>query len=211
MSSPGPAGTADHPSDAVLTVPNALSALRLALVPVFAVLILTGHDLWALAVLAVSGASDWLDGRLARRWRQVTRLGQVLDPAADRLFILATLLGMALRDLVPWWLVAVIVARDLLILALGPPLARLGHGPLPVSDLGKAATFALLYAFPLILLSSVGGHVGAVARPLGWAFALWGTALYWWAGLRYAAQVRAMLRARREVDSGTGARAESAP
>jgi cardiolipin synthase (CMP-forming) len=194
--SAGPAGTAEHPSGAVLTLPNALSALRLLLVPVFAALILTGHDLWALVVLAVSGASDWLDGRLARRWQQVTRLGQVLDPAADRLFILAALLGMALRDLVPWWLVAVIVARDVLILALGPPLARLGHGPLPVSDLGKAATFALLYAFPLILLASVGGPVGAVARPLGWAFALWGAALYWWAGLRYAAHVRGMLRAR---------------
>lgn len=199
-------GTAEHPSDRVLTVPNALSALRLLLVPVFAVLVLTGHDLWALAVLAVSGASDWLDGRLARSWQQITRLGQVLDPAADRLFILATLLCMAVRDLVPWWLVAVIVGRDVLLLALGPPLARLGHGPLPVSDLGKAATFALLYAFPLILLSSVGGPVGAVARPLGWAFALWGTALYWWAGLRYAAQVRAMLRARR-----TPARAATGP
>lgn len=195
VSSAGPVGTAEHPSDRVLTLPNALSALRLALVPVFAALILTGHDLWALAVLALSGASDWLDGRLARRWRQVTRLGQVLDPAADRLFILATLLGMALRDLVPWWLVAVIVARDVLILALGPPLARLGHGPLPVSDLGKAATFALLYAFPLILLASVGGAVGAVARPLGWAFALWGTGLYWWAGILYVRQVAQLWRA----------------
>ncbi|MGQ7296836.1 CDP-alcohol phosphatidyltransferase family protein [Quadrisphaera sp. KR29] len=196
MRSAAAVGTAENPSDRVLTLPNALSALRLLLVPVFAALILSGHDLWAIAVLAVSGASDWLDGRLARRWHQITRLGQVLDPAADRLFILATLLGMAVRDLVPWWLVAVIVGRDLLIVALGPPLARLGHGPLPVSDLGKAATFALLYAFPLILLSSVGGPVAAVARPLGWAFALWGTALYWWAGLRYAAHVAHLLRAR---------------
>ncbi|WP_245961680.1 CDP-alcohol phosphatidyltransferase family protein [Quadrisphaera granulorum] len=196
MRNDGLAGTAEHPADRVLTVPNALSALRLLLVPVFAALILGGHDLWALLVLAVSGASDWLDGRLARRWQQVTRLGQVLDPAADRLFIFAALLGMALRELVPWWLVVVIVARDLGIVALGLLLARLGRGPLPVSDLGKAATFALLYAFPLILLASLGGPVGAVARPLGWAFAMWGTALYWWAGLRYAAHVRVLMRAR---------------
>jgi cardiolipin synthase len=183
-------------STRVLTVPNALSFLRLVLVPVFAWLLLAGHDGWALLVLAGSGVSDYLDGQLARRWDQVTRLGQVLDPAADRLYILSTLLGLAWRDLVPWWLVVVILARDVVLAATAPVLARLGLGPLPVHSLGKTATFALLYAFPLILLSTVGGGVGEVARALGWAFAWWGTALYWWAGLLYVRQVAALWRAR---------------
>ncbi|WP_461021285.1 CDP-alcohol phosphatidyltransferase family protein [Thalassiella azotivora] len=176
--------------DRVLTVPNLLSLARLLLVPVFAWLIVVGHDGWALLVLAFSGFSDWLDGYLARRWHQESRVGQLLDPAADRLYILTTLLGLAWRDLIPWWLVALIVARDVLLSFTLPLLARHGYGPLPVHFLGKAATFNLLYAFPLILLSDGGGVVADVARPLGWAFAWWGTALYWWAGLLYLRQVR---------------------
>ncbi len=180
--------------DRVLTVPNALSLLRLLLVPVFAVLIVTRRDEWALLVLAVSGLTDWLDGYLARRFDQETRVGQLLDPAADRLFILTTLLGLAWRDLVPWWLVLIIVARDVLLSAFLPVLARNGYGPLPVHFLGKAATFNLLYAFPLILLGGGEGLPAEVARATGWAFAWWGTGLYWWAGLLYVRQVRDVLR-----------------
>jgi cardiolipin synthase len=170
-------------------VPNALSLLRLLLVPVFAVLVISHQDGWALLVLAVSGFTDYLDGHLARSWGQVSRVGQLLDPAADRLYILSTLLGLAWRDLIPWWLVAVIVLRDVVLTCTLPVLARHGYGPLPVHFLGKAATFNLLYAFPLILLGEWTGTIGYVARPLGWAFAWWGTALYWWAGLLYLRQV----------------------
>ncbi|NAZ76445.1 CDP-alcohol phosphatidyltransferase family protein [Kineococcus sp. T13] len=184
-------------STRVLTVPNALSALRLLLVPVFAVLIVRGHDGWALLVLAVSGASDYLDGLLARRWDQVTRLGQVLDPFADRLYILTTLLGLAYRGLVPWWLVVVLVARDVLLACTVPFLAALGHSVLPVHFLGKAGTFCLLYAFPLLLLGEVAHSVAEVAGALGWAFALWGTGLYWWAGVLYVQQVVQLWRAER--------------
>ena len=180
----------DVVSTRVLTVPNVISLVRLLLVPVFALLIVRGQDGWAVAVLAVSGASDWLDGVLARRLGQVSRLGQLLDPAADRLYILATLLGLAWREIVPWWLVVLIVARDVVLACTLPLLASHGYGPLPVHKLGKAATFNLLYAFPLLLLGEVEGVVGDVARPAGWAFALWGTALYWWAALLYLAQVR---------------------
>ena len=189
-------------SDRVWTLPNALSSLRLLLVPVFALLIARGHDGWALLVLAVSGASDYLDGSLARRWDQVTRLGQLLDPLADRLYILSTLLGLAWRELVPWWLVVVLVGRDVLLACTVPVLASVGHGPPPVHFLGKAGTFCLLYAFPLLLLGEVSPGLSDVAGALGWAFALWGTGLYWWAGVLYVQQVAAVVRAER---SGAGA------
>ncbi len=186
-------------SGRVLTVPNIISFGRLALVPVFAVLIVQGQDVWALAVLAVSGASDWLDGLIARRFNQVTRLGQLLDPAADRLFILVTLIGLALRDVVPLWIVVVLVGRDVLLACLLPVLARHGYGPLPVHFAGKAGTFALLYAFPLLLLAEWNGTVGTVASALGWAFAWWGVGLYWFAALLYFAQARALVHPRRIV------------
>jgi cardiolipin synthase (CMP-forming) len=189
------AGAPGSVSDRVATLPNALSLLRLVLVPVFFVLVLSGHDGWALAVLAVSGVTDYLDGYFARRWRQVSRLGQLLDPAADRLYIAATLVGLAWRDVVPWWLLAVIVARDAALAPTIPVLARHGYGPLPVHFLGKAATFCLLYAFPLLLLAQVGGPVTMPALVLGWAFAWWGTGLYWWAGWLYVRQVREVISA----------------
>jgi cardiolipin synthase len=191
----GTTGTAG--TDRVLTVPNALSLTRLLLVPVFAYLIVTREDGWALVVLAASGVTDFLDGHLARRWHQESRLGALLDPAADRLYILSTLLGLAYRGLIPWWLVAVVVARDVVLLGVLPVLARHGYGPLPVHFLGKAATFNLLYAFPLILLGEGSGVAAEVALPLGWAFAWWGAALYWWAGLLYLRQVRDAVRAPR--------------
>ncbi|MCL1870467.1 MAG: CDP-alcohol phosphatidyltransferase family protein [Promicromonosporaceae bacterium] len=177
----------------VWTVPNVISFVRLAMVPVFAVLIVEHHDVWALAVLAFSGFTDWLDGVLARRLNQVSRLGQMLDPAADRLFIFVTLVGLAWRDVVPLWLVVVIVARDLMMAALLPLLARRGYGPLEVSIVGKAGTFALLYAFPLLLLAEASGAVGTVAHVAGWAFTWWGVGLYWLAGLLYVRQARSLL------------------
>ncbi|MBC7549395.1 MAG: CDP-alcohol phosphatidyltransferase family protein [Cellulomonas sp.] len=186
-------------SSRVLTVPNIISFARLALVPVFAVLIIQGQDVWALAVLAVSGASDWLDGLIARHFNQVTRLGQLLDPAADRLFILVTLIGLALRDVVPLWIVVVLIGRDVLLACLLPVLARHGYGPLPVHFAGKAGTFALLYAFPLLLLAEWSGTVGTVASALGWAFAWWGVGLYWFAALLYFAQARTLVHSRRIV------------
>lgn len=181
-------------SDRVLTIPNLLSLLRLLLVPVFAWLILTRRDGAALTVLAVSGFTDYLDGTLARRWRQVSRVGQLLDPFADRLYIVSTLLGLAWREVIPWWLVAAIVGRDLVLTLALPVLARAGYGPPPVHFLGKAATFALLYAFPLLLLAQGGSTAAQVALPVAWAFSWWGTALYWWAGWLYLRQVRSLVR-----------------
>jgi cardiolipin synthase (CMP-forming) len=179
----------------VVTVPNALSVLRLLGVPVFLWLLLGPHaDVAALVVLAVSGISDWADGVLARRLNQESTLGALLDPAVDRLYILATLLGLTLRHIIPWWLAAVIVGRDLLLALTLPILRRHGYGPPPVHYLGKAATFCLLYAFPLLLLAAHHGTVADVARPIAWAFTIWGTALYVWAGALYLVQVQQLTR-----------------
>lgn len=174
----------------MLTWPNVLSALRLALVPVFLWLILIDENLLAFSVLAFSSFTDWLDGYLARKLNQMSRLGQLLDPAADRLFILASLLGLAITEKVPWWLVFVIVGRDFMLFFTFPILAKVGYGPLPVNYSGKAGTFALLYAFPLMLLPDVLGSGSAVfIYPLAWGFAFWGIWLYWWAGAVYLRQV----------------------
>lgn len=183
----------------ILTVPNLLSFLRLLGVPVFLWLVLVPHaDGWALVLLAVSGLTDWLDGRIARATGQISRLGQLLDPLADRLYIAATLLGLAIREIVPWWLVAVLVARDVVLGVALALLKRRGIVGLPVHFLGKAATFNLLYAFPLLLLgdAATGSSptLADVARVIGWAFAIWGTALYWWAGVLYLEQARRLLR-----------------
>ncbi len=177
----------------VVTVPNVISLARLLLVPVFAWLVASGYDAWALVVLAVSGASDWLDGVVARRLGQVTRLGQMLDPAADRLFILVTLVALAWRDVLPVWLVVVLLARDVVLAGMLVVLARAGFPPLRVHLAGKAGTFAIMYAFPLLLLSEWDSAVGVAAGVIGWACALWGVALYWFAGALYLAQAASVL------------------
>jgi cardiolipin synthase len=182
-------GAVQPASDRVLTIPNALSAARLVGVPVFLWLVLNEYDAAAVLVLMVSGFTDWLDGKIARRWNQMSRLGQLLDPAADRLYILATLVGLTVRDVVPLWLTIALVGRDVLLSFTLPILRRHGYGPLPVHFLGKAATFNLLAGFPLLLLGEGDSLVSQVAHAFGWAFAIWGTALYWWAGVLYVVQV----------------------
>lgn len=172
-------------SSRVLTIPNLLSFLRLALVPVFLVFIVTGQGLAALIVLVASSVTDFLDGYLARRLHQVSRLGQLLDPAADRLYIFAALIGLLWRDVIPWWLLVAVLARDLMLLVLGVVLANHGYGPLPVHHLGKVATFVLLLALPLLMLGEAWPVVSPVSTPIGWATAIWGAFLYWWAGFIY--------------------------
>lgn len=192
---PGSAGeTAAPGSSRIATIPNAISAVRLLLVPVFTVLLLNDHDLWALGVLMVSGASDWLDGVLARSLDQQSRLGELLDPSADRLFILVTLIVLALRDVVPVWLLVAIVGRDVLLSLVLLVLLAARIGPLPVHFVGKAGTFALLYAFPLLLLAQWSGPLGLLSGVVGWAFAWWGVGLYWLAGVAYLRQAAVELR-----------------
>ncbi|MEO8518826.1 MAG: CDP-alcohol phosphatidyltransferase family protein [Dermatophilaceae bacterium] len=181
-------------SDRIWTSPNVLSMLRLVVVPIFLWLILTHHDGWAVVVLTLSGISDYFDGKIARKYNLVTRFGQVLDPVADRLYILSTLFGLAWREIIPWWLVAILVSREVFGTALLMVVRHHGYRALPVHFVGKAATFDLLYAFPLILLGQGDSAFAAAALPIGWAFAWWGTALYWVAGVMYAIQTRDVVR-----------------
>ncbi|HEX7537031.1 MAG TPA: CDP-alcohol phosphatidyltransferase family protein [Dermatophilaceae bacterium] len=183
--------------DRIWTVPNALSMVRLVFVPIFLWLILTGQDNWAVVVLTLSGVTDYLDGKIARRYNLVTRFGQLLDPVSDRLYILSTLLGLAWREIIPWWLVAILVAREVFGTALLMVVRHYGYRALPVHFIGKAATFDLLFAFPLILLGQGDSMLAVVALPTGWAFAWWGTVLYWVAGLMYAVQTRDVVRVAR--------------
>ncbi|WP_369797921.1 CDP-alcohol phosphatidyltransferase family protein [Cryobacterium sp. MLB-32] len=183
----------------VMTVPNGLSAIRLLLVPVFLVLLAQGSDALALIVLAFSSLTDFLDGFIARRFNLVTRLGQLLDPAADRLYIFAALIGLAWRDLVPWWIVLLVVGRDVFLLGLGVILANVGFGPLPVHTLGKVATFCLFYALPMIMLGQAFPDLSWWSQPVGWAFGLWGVFLYWWAGIIYAIETMRVIRIPRAI------------
>jgi len=184
-------------SDRVLTLPNVLSVLRLVGVPVFLWAILAEHDAVALAALMFSGVSDYLDGKIARHFGMISRVGQLLDPLADRLYIATTLFGLAWRDIIPWWLVLVLVSREVLLAVVLSVLKRYGQTGLPVHFVGKAATFNLLYAFPLLLLGDGERTFAQWALPIGWAFAWWGTVLYWLAGVLYIIQAwQVVVRAR---------------
>jgi cardiolipin synthase len=186
----------------VWTVPNLVSVARLAGVPVFLWLVLVPEaDGWALGLLMLSGITDYLDGYLARKLDQTSALGEILDPVADRLYILAVVIGLALREIIPWWVAIILPLRDLLLWGLVPLLRTRGYSALPVHFLGKAATFNLLYAFPLLLLGDGEGTLATLADVFGWAFAGWGIGLYWWAGILYAYQVYRFVQTtpRREV------------
>ena len=187
------------PSDRILTIPNLLSFLRLALVPVFLLLLIDGQDIAALVVLAVSGFTDFLDGFIARRFDQVTRLGQLLDPAADRLYILAAVLGLVMRELIPLWLVVAILARDVLLVVVAIVLVGGGHGALPVNRVGKLATACLFIGLPVLMLAAAVPAISPVAQPFGTVVAILGGVLYWVAGLVY---VRDTVRIRRQSRSG---------
>jgi cardiolipin synthase (CMP-forming) len=185
--------------DRIVTWPNALSAARLAGVPVFLWLVLgprtTEADLIAAGILGAAGLSDWLDGKLARMLNQTSRLGQLLDPAADRLFIAATIVALAVRGIIPWWLFAAIAGREVCVaIALLVLKQRTPYSALQVSFVGKTATLCLMYGFPLLFLGAHSGTPAEVVRVFGWAFAIWGTALYWWAAMLYLTQVRGLVK-----------------
>ena len=195
----------DALSDRWLTIPNALSILRLLGVPVFLWLVLVHEDLWAILVLVFSGLSDWLDGKLARWLDQMSKLGALLDPAADRLYQLVTITAFAVRDLIPWWVFGVLVARDVLVAACIWVLGRAGYAPPEVNYVGKAATFCLMYAFPMLLVGEFHNWFADFIRPVAAAFSVWGGVLFVFSGLLYTVQTRAALRARSTMSPGTGA------
>ena len=194
---PAPAspGTA---SDRIWTIPNIISFIRLLGVPLFLYLFLVAHaEVTAVVVLAVGGTSDWVDGYLARRLHQVSRLGELLDPLADRLYILATLIALTVGHVLPWWFTVALLLRELVLLVCLLVLRRYGYEPLPVHYLGKTATFILLFAFPVLLLADASAGAAHVAWPAGWALAWWGLVLYWAAALFYVIQAVGLVRAAR--------------
>ena len=188
--------TQEWDTDRLLTVPNALSFLRLLAIPVFGWLILVGHDVAAVILLAISGATDWLDGFLARQLHQTSELGARLDPIADRLYILTALLALAARAIVPWWFLVLLVARDVMLVGLLPSLRRSGRLALPVSLVGKAGTMLLLLAFPLILIGSPLSMGVPWVAWIGWPMAAGGAVAYWVAGGDYVARTVRLARIR---------------
>jgi cardiolipin synthase len=187
--------TASSVANSNWTIPNALSGLRLLGVPVFFWLIVGPQsDGLALAILIASSFTDWLDGYLARRLNQFSRLGELLDPLADRLYVVAALAALYIRDLLPIWVVVLLILRDVLMSMLLLYLKRLRITGVPVHFVGKAATMNLLYALPLILLGTFSGLVGQLAHVFGWAFLIWGITMYWYAGALYYRQVFEMRR-----------------
>jgi cardiolipin synthase len=192
-------GGPEEPGDRILTIPNAISVARLAGVPVFLWLVLgvnsPAGDWWAVGLLIASGVSDWLDGKIARALHQQSRLGQLLDPAADRLYIVATVVALAIRAIIPWWLVALLAAREVLMAGVLWLLRRRGWGALQVSFVGKTATLCLLYAFPLLFLGSHVAGYAETAKVAGWTMAIWGSSLYWCAAVLYVVQARRLMAA----------------
>ncbi len=196
--------TEQYHTTAVLTVPNILSFIRLAGVPLFLWLVLVPRtdvsDIWAVIVLMLASLTDLLDGRIARALKQVSRLGQMLDPIADRLYILAIVIALGIRELLPWWLVIVLLARDVMLVGLVPLLRRYGYTSLPVNFIGKAATFMLLVSLPLILLGAANVPFSVAAKVLGWAAGLWGVGMYWWAGFLYVKQAVNIAQTSQRID-----------
>src|SRR5258707_2364361 len=186
------ASAAGDVRDRVLTVPNALSVLRLLLVPVFLYLLLVIDARgWAVGVLMFSGFSDWADGKIARLVaNQSSRLGALLDPAVDRIYMVAVPIALAIAGIVPWWIVAILLGRDVLLAATLPLLRSRGLSSLPVSYVGKAATFALMSGFPLVLLGQWDALWSRVSLACGWAFLIWGMAMYLWSAVLYLMQVQ---------------------
>lgn len=191
--------------DRVLTVPNVLSVIRLVLVPVFLYLLLVADaTAWAVAILMFSGASDWADGKIARLYdNQSSRLGELLDPAVDRIYMVVVPVSLALAHVIPWWVVALLLGRDVVLAGTLPLLRSRGLSALPVTYIGKAATFALMSGLPLVLLGQFDGQWSRVVLAIGWGFLIWGIAMYLWSGVLYLIQVamvmRSMPRARAQV------------
>lgn len=194
-------GTGSNPDDSVvttdrvLTVPNLLTILRLVLLGFFVWLVfIPRDDLLAAAILLAIGVTDYLDGFIARRWSQVSRLGQLLDPLVDRITIATVVISLALRQVIPWWVVGALLAREILLLGLVPLLRSRGLLALPVHYLGKAATFALFLSFPLLLAGTGSQAWQAVVDITGWALLLWGVGLYWYGAILYVEQTMRIVR-----------------
>ena len=172
-------------SSKIFTLANVVSVVRLMAIPVFLVLVVQDRLITAVVLLVAAVLTDFVDGMIARSMNQITKLGQFLDPFADRLFIAATVIALAIQDVVPWWFVVAVMLRDALLGIGGLVMTRYGHGTLPVKWWGKVSTFGMLFVLPLFLLGTVVPAIGAVTNPIAWVLAIVSVLLYWIVGFSY--------------------------
>jgi cardiolipin synthase len=193
-------GGGKDPRDRILTIPNAITVVRLALLPVFVWLLLSQHNRAAAAILlGAIGATDWVDGWFARRFDQVSNVGKVLDPVADRMLFFVSIIAIIIDGGAPIWFCVAVLAREIVISIATLILAALGARRIDVTWFGKAGTFGLMFAFPLFLLASSGGSWEILWLASAWICAVPGLALSYWAAVLY---VPLGLRALREGRSG---------
>lgn len=184
--------------DLYLTVPNLISVLRMISIPFIAWLVSRHEMLPALAVLAVSAVSDGLDGFIARSLNQVSKVGQILDPVADRALIFFSILALGLAGIIPWRMLIIVGLRDVLMSVLVLTLAQHGYGPLPVHFVGKTATAVLMMAIVALIVADVWHTAPAALLHLSaLAGGIWGVALYWLAGGIYIRQGMSVIAGRR--------------
>jgi cardiolipin synthase len=178
-------------SRAVLTVPNILSAIRIACIPLFAALILKEETTYTgLVLFAVVLATDWVDGYVARRTGQISELGKILDPVADRLAIACGIVALVVRGAFPLWAAALIVGRDLVALV-GGAIALAGRGVrVPVRPLGKIATFSLMLAIGGVSWGNLDFAPAAAASVMGWTCFAVGIVEYYAVAFLYAGDLR---------------------
>ena len=172
-------------SSKIFTLANVVSVVRLMAIPVFLVLVVQDRLITAFVLLVAAVLTDFVDGMIARSMNQITKLGQFLDPFADRLFIAATVIALAIQDVVPWWFVVAVMLRDALLGIGGLVMTRYVHGTLPVKWWGKVSTFGMLFVLPLFLLGTVVPTIGAVTNPIAWVLAIVSVSLYWIVGFSY--------------------------
>ena len=176
-------------------MPNLISVLRIASIPFIAWLVADHRMVPALIVLAVSAITDSLDGIIARAFNQVSKIGQILDPIADRLLIICSVLALGVAGIIPWWMIIIIAARDAWMMLLVLWLAQYDYGPLPVHFVGKAGTFMLMVSIVALIFCDIWEnpfvgllHLAALAA------GIWGIAMYWLAGYIYTKQGVGLLR-----------------
>ena len=195
---PGPA------SRGLLTIPNVISVVRLGCIPLFLYLLFGRDDRASAAwLLGALGATDWVDGYIARRWNQVSALGKVLDPVADRLVLLVGVVAILADGAAPLWFGVATLAREALISVGTLFVAALGARRIDVQWVGKAGTFGLYFAYPMFLASHADMGSPTVWRTLAWACAIPGLALSWWSLGTYVPLARRALRDKPVQESTT--------
>lgn len=201
---PVDATTHDVPADVdrVWTVPNAITFVRLALIPVF-VWLLFGQDdrAGAAVLLAALGATDWVDGFLARRWHQVSTVGKILDPTVDRLLLGVGVVSIVIDGSVPLWIAGLTVLREGLVAVTALSLAAMGAKRIDVTWAGKAGTFGLMFAYPLFLAGSSTLSWAGTAEVLAYVFAIPGLAFGYWSAAGYVPLARTALAEGRAAGS----------